>query len=125
MSCLCPKGPLVQPNRNGSRHSLLLIPPPPLPQRKPQIHNSLDTWSPTINVNRDPRWGRNVESPGEDPFVCGSYGTAYAQGLQQYTGEEAVVQAVVTLKHWLAYSIENYRGVTRYNVDVEVSAGIA
>ena len=21
-----------------------------------KIHNSLDTWSPTININRDPRW---------------------------------------------------------------------
>ena len=30
-----------------------------------KVHNSLDTWSPTININRDPRWGRNVESPGE------------------------------------------------------------
>ena len=26
-----------------------------------KVHNSLDTWSPTININRDPRWGRNVE----------------------------------------------------------------
>ena len=26
-----------------------------------QVHDSLDTWSPTLNVNRDPRWGRNVE----------------------------------------------------------------
>jgi beta-glucosidase-like glycosyl hydrolase len=22
-----------------------------------KVHNSLDTWSPTININRDPRWG--------------------------------------------------------------------
>ena len=36
-----------------------------------KVHNSLDTWSPTININRDPRWGRNVESPGEDPLVAG------------------------------------------------------
>ena len=21
-----------------------------------KVHNSLDTWSPTININRDPRW---------------------------------------------------------------------
>ena len=39
-----------------------------------QTHDSLDTWSPTINLNRDPRWGRNVESPGEDPLLCGAYG---------------------------------------------------
>ena len=88
-------------------------------------HNSLDTWSPTININRDPRWGRNVESPGEDPLLNGLYGTAYTQGLQQYTGIEKVVQAVVTLKHWLAYSIEGsqlHRGCGRHNIDVAVSA---
>jgi hypothetical protein len=88
-------------------------------------HNSLDTWSPTININRDPRWGRNVESPGEDPLLNGLYGTAYTQGLQQYTGIEKVVQAVVTLKHWLAYSIEGsqlHRGCGRHNIDVSVSA---
>jgi hypothetical protein len=95
--------------------------------------------------------GRNVESPGEDPFLAGSYGTAYTQGLQQYTGVEKVVQSVVTLKHFLACmspesscfhltyrcvllctsltvtaagadSIEDYNNVTRYNVDVKVSA---
>lgn len=49
-----------------------------------------------------PRWGRNVESPGEDPLVAGTYGTAYTQGLQQYTGKEKVVQSVVTLKHYFA-----------------------
>lgn len=87
-----------------------------------KIHNSLDTWSPTININRDPRWGRNVESPGEDPLVAGLYGSAYTQGLQQYTGTEDVVQSVVTIKHFLAYSIESYNGVERYNVDVKVSA---
>ena len=78
-----------------------------------KVHNSLDTWSPTININRDPRCGRNVESPGEDPFVAAQYGIAYTQGLQQYTGTEKVVQAVVTLKHFFAYSIENYDGVQR------------
>jgi len=66
-------------------------------------------------------WGRNVESPGEDPFVAASYGIAYTQGLQQYSGDEKVVQAVVTLKHFFAYSIENYRGVERTKVDVTVS----
>eukprot|EP00912_Choanoflagellata_sp_UC4_P000531 UC4_evm3s330 len=86
-----------------------------------KIHNSLDTWSPTININRDPRWGRNVESPGEDPFLAGSYGTAYTKGLQQYTGEESIVQSVVTLKHFFAYSIENYNGSTRKNIDVKIS----
>jgi hypothetical protein len=40
----------------------------------------------------------------------------------RYTGTESVVQSVVTLKHFLAYSIENYHGVQRTGVDVAVSA---
>lgn len=83
-------------------------------------HNSLDTWSPTINVNRDPRWGRNVESPGEDPLVCGRYGTAYTQGLQ-FGDDPKYIQTVVTLKHWLAYSLEAYNNATRYNYNAIVS----
>ena len=27
------------------------------------------TFAPMLDVSRDPRWGRGVESPGEDPFV--------------------------------------------------------
>ena len=86
----------------------------------------------TRSLCSQPRWGRNVESPGEDPLVAGSYGSAYAQGLQQYTGVEKVVQSVVTLKHYFAYSIESHSqpgssdpaqsGVNRQNVDVKISA---
>ena len=41
-----------------------------------------------------------MESPGEDPFVCGTYGSAYTRGLQMIEDEEktGVLQAVVTLK---------------------------
>ena len=66
------------------------------------MHDSLDTWSPTINLNRDPRWGRNVESPGEDPLLCGEYGKAYTQGLQNGV-DPSVRQATVTLKHFQKY----------------------
>ena len=45
--------------------------------------------------------------------VVAEFGKAYTQGLQQYSGHEKVVQAVVTLKHFLAYSIEDYDGVQR------------
>ena len=31
-------------------------------------HLGLDCWSPNIGIVRDPRWGRNQEVPGEDPF---------------------------------------------------------
>ena len=62
-------------------------------------HAGLDCWSPNININRDPRWGRNQEVPSEDPYYNGIFGTEYTKGLQE--GEDSrFVQAVVTLKHW-------------------------
>jgi len=58
------------------------------------IHQGL---APVLDVTRDPRWGRTEESIGEDPYLVGSIGTGYVQGLQA-----AGVQA--TLKHFAAYS---------------------
>ena len=33
------------------------------------------TFSPMMDVSRDPRWGRIMESFGEDPFLSGVMGT--------------------------------------------------
>ncbi len=30
-------------------------------------------WAPVVNLAREPRWGRNIETPGEDPFLTGQY----------------------------------------------------
>ena len=58
------------------------------------VHQGL---APVLDVTRDPRWGRTEETIGEDPYLVGSIGTGYVQGLQA-----AGVQA--TLKHFVAYS---------------------
>ncbi len=58
------------------------------------IHQGL---APVLDVTRDPRWGRTEETIGEDPYLVGTIGTGYVQGLQS-----AGVQA--TLKHFAAYS---------------------
>jgi beta-glucosidase len=58
------------------------------------IHQGL---APVLDVIRDPRWGRVDECIGEDPYLVGTVGTAYVQGLQS-TGVHA------TLKHFLGYS---------------------
>jgi beta-glucosidase-like glycosyl hydrolase len=58
------------------------------------IHQGL---APVLDVVRDPRWGRVDECIGEDPYLVGTIGTAFVQGLQ---GEG--VHA--TLKHFLGYS---------------------
>lgn len=42
---------------------------------------SVDTLlAPTINMHRDPRGGRNQESPGEDPFLAGQYAASFVKG---------------------------------------------
>ncbi|KAK1934242.1 putative exo-1 [Phytophthora citrophthora] len=85
-------------------------------------HLGLDCWSPNININRDPRWGRNTETPSEDPLVNSKYGVAYTRGLQEGKREDPrFLQAVVTLKHYAAYSYENYGGVNRMEFDAIVS----
>ncbi|KAG6609706.1 family 3 glycoside hydrolase [Phytophthora cinnamomi] len=85
-------------------------------------HLGLDCWSPNININRDPRWGRNTETPSEDPLVNSKYGVAYTKGLQEGRHEDPrYLQAVVTLKHYVAYSYENYGGGNRMEFDAIVS----
>ncbi|KAG2782289.1 Beta-xylosidase/alpha-L-arabinofuranosidase 2 [Phytophthora cactorum] len=85
-------------------------------------HLGLDCWSPNININRDPRWGRNTETPSEDPLVNSKYGVAYTRGLQEGKREDPrFLQAVVTIKHYAAYSYENYGGVNRMEFDAIVS----
>ncbi|GMF17026.1 unnamed protein product [Phytophthora fragariaefolia] len=83
-------------------------------------HLGLDCWSPNININRDPRWGRNMETPSEDPLVNSKYGVAYTRGLQEGK-DKRFLQAVVTLKHYAAYSYEHYDGIDRMAFNAEVS----
>jgi len=53
--------------------------------------------APVLDVIRDPRWGRTEEAISEDPYVVGTIGTKYVQGLQ-----DAGINA--TLKHFVGYS---------------------
>ena len=88
-------------------------------------HIGLDCWSPNIGIVRDPRWGRNLETPSEDPTVCGSFGSEVTKGLQRSPLDARYVQAVVTLKHFDANSLEGNWGpggkITRHTVDATVS----
>jgi len=84
--------------------------------------DGIDYWSPTINLQRDPRWGRNQEVPGEDPMLTGAYATAFVTGLQGGAGEDpSHVQIVACCKHYVANSLENWMGHTRHNFDANVS----
>jgi hypothetical protein len=39
-------------------------------------------WAPVINLAREPRWGRNIETPGEDPYLSGEYANYFVRGFQ-------------------------------------------
>ncbi len=49
-------------------------------------YRGLSLWAPTINLVRDPRWGRAEETYGEDPYLTGQMAIAMCQGMQ---GEDA------------------------------------
>ncbi len=66
---------------------------------------------PTVNIDRDPRWGRSFEAYTEDPYLNASIGTSEIEGLQG-TGEMDQV------KHYDAYNQETYRNSPSDNVIV-------
>lgn len=43
---------------------------------------SLSVWTPTVNIFRDPRWGRGQETYGEDPYLTSRMGVEVVRGLQ-------------------------------------------
>lgn len=45
-------------------------------------YEGLTMWTPTINIFRDPRWGRGIETYGEDPYLTSLMGVAAVKGLQ-------------------------------------------
>ena len=64
----------------------------------------LTFWSPTINLLRDPRWGREEEGYSEDPFLTGRMGTAFVKGMQGY--DPTYLKTVSTIKHFTANNSE-------------------
>ncbi|TGX55751.1 glycoside hydrolase family 3 protein [Sphingomonas gei] len=84
--------------------------------RMGRIGTGLDTWSPNINIFRDPRWGRGQETYGEDPYLAARLGVAYVTGMQ---GPDADLPNVIaTPKHFAVHSGPES---TRHSANVFVS----
>ena len=66
--------------------------------REARVLGYTNVYAPILDVAQDPRWGRVVETYGEDPFLVGQLGKQMVLGLQ----EERVVS---TCKHFAVYSI--------------------
>jgi len=60
------------------------------------------TFAPMLDVSRDPRWGRTVEGPGEDPWLAVQVARAKVRGLQ---GDDlaSAESVAATAKHFCAY----------------------
>lgn len=68
---------------------------------------SLCVWGPTVDLERDPRWGRTEEGYGEDPCLTGTMAAAYTLGM---AGDDEKYRRVIpTLKHFYANNNEDTR----------------
>ncbi|SEN07085.1 beta-glucosidase [Sphingomonas gellani] len=85
--------------------------------RNGRIGTGLDTWSPNINIFRDPRWGRGQETYGEDPFLTATMGVAFVTGVQGPDPDRP--QVIATPKHFAVHS--GPEG-TRHAANVYISA---
>jgi beta-glucosidase len=77
---------------------------------------NLDFYAPTVNLSRDPRWGRNDETWGEDPTLTADLASQYVDGLQGENQQgqlppsaHGYYQALATLKHYAANNTEDSR----------------
>jgi len=80
-------------------------------------YKGLTFWTPNINIFRDPRWGRGMETYGEDPYLTGQLGMAVVRGLQGER-ENGSMKAQACAKHFAVHSGPES---TRHSFDVRVS----
>ena len=74
-------------------------------------------WTPNINIFRDPRWGRGMETYGEDPFLTGQMGMAVVRGLQG-PADAGILKAHACAKHFAVHSGPEWN---RHTFDAVVS----
>lgn len=77
------------------------------------IYQGLTYWTPNINIFRDPRWGRGMETYGEDPYLTGELAIPFIKGLQG--DDDKYLKLVATAKHFAAHSGPES---TRHSFDV-------
>ncbi len=78
-------------------------------------YKCLSFWTPTVNIFRDPRWGRGQESYGEDPYMNGRMGTRVVQALQGDTSRK-YIKLLACAKHFAVHSGPEK---TRHNFNIE------
>lgn len=71
-------------------------------RNKRGIYQGITLWSPNINIFRDPRWGRGMETYGEDPYLTGEIGVQFVKGLQGT--DSKYLKTIATPKHFAVHS---------------------
>lgn len=61
------------------------------------------TFSPMVDLVRDARWGRCLESTGEDPYMNSLYAAAMVKGFQKGLGSDKPAGMASCVKHFAAY----------------------
>ncbi len=76
-------------------------------------YGDLTFWAPTVNMDRDPRWGRTNESFGEDPYLASTMADAFVDGYQgeTMTGQPMTpyLKVAATAKHYALNNDEDVR----------------
>ena len=68
-----------------------------------QEASGVNCFSPNVNLLRDPRWGRALETFGEDPYLISLLGLAYTRGLQEGS-DTNYVKIAACAKHFAVHS---------------------
>ena len=82
-----------------------------------KYHTGLNFYSPqTLNLHRDPRWGRCEEAPGEDPCLAGTWAVNVMRGMQ---GDNPnYLKTTACTKHFICNNTDD----DRHRVSVSVDA---
>lgn len=75
------------------------------------------TFAPTVDISRDPRWGRTSEGFGEDPYLVSQIARAMVQGFQNGTPAGKVLgrdSIMASVKHFALYGA--VEGGRDYNI---------
>ena len=61
------------------------------------------TFAPMVDLVRDPRWGRVLETTGEDPYLNGEFAKAFVRGFQGQDLKSDLAKVAACVKHFAAY----------------------
>src|SRR5947207_3267725 len=90
----------------------------------PDNVRDLDFYSPTINLGRDPRWGRNDETFSEDPFLTAAIASQFVNGMEGKDQQGDLLsegggylKTITTIKHFAANNSEINRRTGSSDMD--------